>query len=528
MFKQQNEEGVLLLHECSKHLEDLRESHTGTRQSNSTELLEQLEDDKRKVEAAIQQANKTKELSRLSLRQAIEAYRIEILSLSKELGRRQQAAFVKAQLARRTTNVPPTTHELQNTSATLMPTTSAMPTTLVPEQPQSTVSPPVNHTCGGSTTYSIMMDAGSTGSRTHVYKFEKNSNTGDLSLVNEVFEELKPGLSSFGENAEGAAKSLIPLMEAAVKSVPAEVAHCASVALKATAGLRLLGEEKSRAILAAVEKLIKSYPFATHGTVAEVMDGKDEGPFAWLTVNFLLGNLAAGKKTAAVLDMGGGSTQIVFQPDSATTLAHAPEAFLYTANVRGTQLRAYQHSYLGLGLKEAIRTLVTKAPEAAEDNFPCTPTGETEIAGVKLRNSIEASFERCAALVRKHVVVPHADGDKCDHVPCGFNGVYQPSLSSTFTGPIYAFSYFYDRLEAFLPESGIVTVGKYKEIGTKICGSEGEFAAKNKGTMCADFAFLYTLLHDGYGLVDETPLHVNKKINGIETAWPLGASLVSQ
>ncbi|KAG1056608.1 hypothetical protein G6F42_028810 [Rhizopus arrhizus] len=123
---------------------------------------------------------------------------------------------------------------------------------------------------------------------------------------------LEPGLSSFADDAEGAADSLEELLQIAVDSVPKSMQHCTPIAVKATAGLRLLGAEKSDRILQAVRsRLQDKYPFPIADI--EIMDGKDEGVYAWITVNYLLGNLKASErsKSAATFDLGGASTQIV-------------------------------------------------------------------------------------------------------------------------------------------------------------------------------------------------------------------------
>ena len=137
-------------------------------------------------------------------------------------------------------------------------------------------------------------------------------------------------MSSYKEDAEGAARSLDVLMDVAVQSVPDEYKSCTPVAVKATAGLRKLGKEMSDAILKAVRhRLETAYPFPVvsqeKGGV-EVMEGKDEGVYAWITTNYLLGKIGGPDKTptAAVFDLGGGSTQIVFQP----TFPNAPEGGL--------------------------------------------------------------------------------------------------------------------------------------------------------------------------------------------------------
>lgn len=59
------------------------------------------------------------------------------------------------------------------------------------------------------------------GSRVHVYRFLKSK--GKLDLQSDTFEQLKPGLSSFADAPDQAAKSLTPLLETALKTVPADL-----------------------------------------------------------------------------------------------------------------------------------------------------------------------------------------------------------------------------------------------------------------------------------------------------------------
>ena len=99
--------------------------------------------------------------------------------------------------------------------------------------------------------YTLMINAGSTGSRIHVYKFN-NCGTSPTQEY-EVFMMIQRGLSLFGDRPLAAAESLDPLMDKAVKVVPESLRKCTPVAIKATASLCLLGPLQSAEILKAVE-----------------------------------------------------------------------------------------------------------------------------------------------------------------------------------------------------------------------------------------------------------------------------------
>lgn len=88
-------------------------------------------------------------------------------------------------------------------------------------------------------TFGIMLDAGSTGSRVHVYRFDE-AGSGTLVLRSELFEQLKPGLSSYKDLPRAGAESLVPLLKQALDVVPASRRSVTPINLKATAGLRLL------------------------------------------------------------------------------------------------------------------------------------------------------------------------------------------------------------------------------------------------------------------------------------------------
>merc|ERR1712172_37791 len=102
----------------------------------------------------------------------------------------------------------------------------------------------------GKVEYAIMFDAGSSGSRIHVFKFlrPKDKPT-EAQLLEEMFHQLKPGLSAYPTDPEKAAKSLIPLLDKAMAFIPAAAQAATPAALRATAGLRMLPGGAAQAIL---------------------------------------------------------------------------------------------------------------------------------------------------------------------------------------------------------------------------------------------------------------------------------------
>ena len=73
------------------------------------------------------------------------------------------------------------------------------------------------------------------------------------------------------------AQSLVTLLQEAMRYIPKHLHKSTPMALKATAGLRLLPKEESTALLEAVRQLFKNYPFRVFDDSVEIMGGMDEG-----------------------------------------------------------------------------------------------------------------------------------------------------------------------------------------------------------------------------------------------------------
>lgn len=115
-----------------------------------------------------------------------------------------------------------------------------------------------------SARYAIVVDAGSTGSRVHIFKFLVGAD-GGLQLQFDKFDQLKPGLSSYAGDPPAAARSLGPLLDLARATIPADAQAATSIMVGATAGLRLLPDGKADEILAEVRAWLRKHPFKVLG-----------------------------------------------------------------------------------------------------------------------------------------------------------------------------------------------------------------------------------------------------------------------
>lgn len=437
--------------------------------------------------------------------------------------------------------------------------------------------------------YGLVIDAGSQGSRIHVYKFNTCAARHGAAralpeLEDELFVAKKGGLSKYAGQPSEAAASLKELLDAALNRVPDILHRCTPIVVKATAGLRLTGEREAADILEAVRTmLLTQYPFPLADTpghnAVEIMNGSEEAVYAWITVNYLLGRIGgkhSSLPTAAVLDLGGASTQIVFEPDSTDPLrTMRPGAHVYElSNLAGNTRVLYQNSYLGYGLmqvREAVHALSAFLHGLAQARnrhrpwaggvvpHPCLLRNESKSVNVTLLPPAAAAAagyaippavaeakrahlfqgtaddpQACAAVVEA-VLDKHAP---CAEQPCAFAGVYQPSLKASLPAgaPVVALSYFYDRL-APLGLGPSFEIDELAKLVSWVCQGPSGWPSyfgrtpgaitelKNRPESCLDLTYLLTLLRNGYELDNMHTIVTEKKIAGTELGWALGAQL---
>lgn len=194
--------------------------------------------------------------------------------------------------------------------------------------------------------YAIVVDAGSTTTRFHLFQYQTGKN---LPVIDDYFlVNIKPGLSDYANNPEAAGEALKPALDKLIaelqilKVSPDKV----SISILATAGMRLLPVATQQAIYLNINNTIKNnYPFPIHKI--ETISGKMEALYGWLDINYLAGNFES-NKTDGSIDMGGASTEIAF---ATKDYSHADDEI--TVKIGKKVYLVFAKSFLGLGLTQS-------------------------------------------------------------------------------------------------------------------------------------------------------------------------------
>ncbi|XP_048713235.2 ectonucleoside triphosphate diphosphohydrolase 7 [Caretta caretta] len=441
--------------------------------------------------------------------------------------------------------------------------------------------------------YGIVVDCGSSGSRVFVYFWPPhNGNPHDLLDVKQmrdrssqpVVKKIKPGISVLATTPDQASHYMRPLLSFAAAHVPVTKHKETPLYILCTAGMRLLSERQQAAIL---EDLVRNVPlefdFLFSESQAEVISGKQEGVYAWIGINFVLGRfdheeeedamitVALGgqaeslvrKRTVGILDMGGASLQIAYEVPSIETFSspqqeEAAKSLLAEFNlgcdVQHTEhvYRVYVSTFLGFGgnfARQRYEELMLNQTRAlnrlqgqqtgtsAETPFldPCLPVGledTVEEGGQTLHVRGRGDWQACAQLLHPLLA--------------GVNGS-QASLTHTYQAPIdfnnsefYGFSEFFYCTEDVLRLGGRYHAPSFTRAAQDYCSlswsvltqrfQEGLYSPHadqhRVKYQCFKSAWMYQVLHEGFHFpLDYSSLHTAQLVYDREVQWTLGAIL---
>ncbi|GAB0492986.1 hypothetical protein MMPV_004257 [Pyropia vietnamensis] len=419
--------------------------------------------------------------------------------------------------------------------------------------------------------YAVMIDAGSTGTRAHIASFLPQPSLGgrddgSLPPVTAVAAAAAtaplPTLLSYSTvsfptpltdlaTPADARKLFSPLLADVGRKVPATARPRTPLFLRATAGVRAGAAAVpggASGVMTRAAAALEGGGYAWQG--GGVLDGRVEGAYAWLSVNYLMGRLSsdagggagggrAGGATKAAaaptsapslgaMDLGGGSLQVVRTlragEDAATVAASSGDVVTLPIGRSTSSVVAF--SYDGWGLVSGTAQVLRALEDAGtlETANPCFPPSELPHRVVLPgrghgRQPVEGAgdFRACVNVAKTLVVpafagLPDGDEDGSEYI---------------------AFAYLYDRTVGVgLAENA--TLYELWEFGTQVCRgevSEDGFPIPevvrngDRNRVCLELAYVYALLRWGVK-VGGGRLIYRQYVDDEMLGWALGGLLV--
>ncbi|KAL8996847.1 MAG: hypothetical protein Q9169_003749 [Polycauliona sp. 2 TL-2023] len=406
--------------------------------------------------------------------------------------------------------------------------------------------------------YGVVLDAGSSGTRLHIYKWVDPSNmrkaagTDNLHSLPELKTEKKwtkkihPGVSTFGETPDRIGPDhLKKFFDHALEIVPRDAVSDTPFLLLATAGMRLLPDSQRSKLLAEMCSYARSqtdFLIPDCGSNFQVISGSTEGLYGWVAANYLLGGFDApndhdhGKDhhTYGFLDMGGASAQIAFAPNTTEAERHANDLTLLrlrTLDGNPVEYRVFVTTWLEYGVNEARRRYVeallkeSGQSDPGELRDPCLPKGlETTIKGdILLPGSNDVAgktpsllgtgnFQEC---LKK--TYPLLDKDApCEDEPCLLHGIHVPAIDFDVNHFVGVSEYWHTTHEVFemAHKDKAYDFQTYQERVEDFCKTDwkslqegikkhewGKKVDEGKAIeVCFKSSWLISILHDGIGI----------------------------
>ncbi|KAF2275560.1 uncharacterized protein EI97DRAFT_64171 [Westerdykella ornata] len=406
----------------------------------------------------------------------------------------------------------------------------------------------------GKWRYGVILDAGSSGTRVHIYRWLKSdiarskANETDLQRLPRIETDKKwtkkihPGISTFGDSPhEVGPDHLDELLNHALEHVPREEVPNTPLFLLATAGMRILEPPKRKAVLKEVcdfARKATKFQLPDCDLHVQVIPGETEGLYGWIAANYLLGGFdkpkehdhGKGHHTYGFLDMGGASAQIAFAPNATEAAKHANDlTLLRLRTVGGTPMeyKVFVTTWLGFGVNQArqryVKALLQSSPTAEELPDPCLPSGLKVTTDGKPLDDDEprikqpyligtGKFTECM-----HQTYPLLEKEKeCPDQPCLVNGQHVPAIDFAVNHFVGVSEYWHTTHEVFemAHKDKAYDFKTYQQRVQDFCSQDWDdiealVAKKHWGKkvdkqtaqeLCFKASWLINMLHDGIGV----------------------------
>ena len=344
-----------------------------------------------------------------------------------------------------------------------------------------------------------VIDAGSTGSRLHIYAYDTDETNSPIH-INELWsKKVKPGFATIDANTNTIDSYLtILLANAPEQQMP--------VYFYATAGMRLLPQAKQKKYYDEVQ-----HWFAQHNEwqlkEAKTITGNEEGLYDWLSVNYHLGTFESAQNTSVgVMDMGGASVQIAFPIEKNSNINSRSQIEL---ELYGKHYNLFVHSFLGLGQTEMSHQFLNAIP-CFSNNYPL-PDGDSG------QGDVFSCEQEISSLMNKvHEV------NQSVHPLIASNPVDSwytiGGLSYLADSPLFHFENYQLTGQSLLDQGqNQICQQQWDSLNNEFPNDEFLYE------YCLFSAYYYALIVDGYGIYPEQTIHYLPAKQEID--WTLGVVL---
>ncbi|KAJ4970568.1 hypothetical protein NE237_003667 [Protea cynaroides] len=393
--------------------------------------------------------------------------------------------------------------------------------------------------------FGIIIDAGSTGSRVHVFEFLNEERIPFIGFDGEGSHSFKvrPGLSDFVASPETAGPSISSLLDFAKARIPMSEWKLTKVWLMAREGFEKISFDAKKSILESCRRVLQTSGFLFKDEWATVVTGQEEGLYAWVAANYALGTLGDDPQaTTGIIKLGSASLQVTFVPREPP-----PVEFSRMLNIAGVTYNLYSQSMLHIGQDGAWETLLELHNSQVLTSFsssggrsimnPCIPKGyplaldstvELNASNEKpLASHSVGNFSACRSEV---LALLQKGKDNCLHTPCKIVSSFLPKLRGKPVSPenfFYTSEFFGLVPKASLSELEVAGVRYCEDDWSKLKEEHRGIDEVDLSRYCFSSAYIVALLHDSLGIhMDDKRIGFANQAGGTPLDWTLGAFIL--
>jgi len=409
-----------------------------------------------------------------------------------------------------------------------------------------------------SSDYTVLLDAGSTGTRCYVYTFDKQQ---PFQSITEIARQRSMNaMSLFVNDTKGLTDEIISLINFAKSNVPITNWPITNISLKATAGLRSLSNEDQNWIISQTSSILSNSGFMFYSNDTKVISGEEEALYDFLAITIalhknMLNDYSSICKNCSIsaADLGGSSQQIAFAYNKNNNSNNnsnnsnnkiideyiIDEYTICTPDWLIDEQEILAKSLKNRGLIAAMDEVITKFYSNSCNNnvnnshcsneemiyHPCLSPGDTNYyEGTEPLKGL-GDFDRCLELLKKVLLEDTFFNPKCLH------------RHATYPYMIIGMDNYPKILEILkLSDKGVLAPQDIAIAGKEICQRSwidllSDFPpglpSYRTQRACFGAAYVYLMITDVYGLNhrDKAFLAI-ENLGTMELSWTLGAAVI--